>query len=84
VLFRSQGGNASVQYDFGTITAKEIDLRTIFRYRNLYPTVIAAVSKGNLPLKKIVSDTFKFDEVDKALAYCVTNKEDIVKVVIEY
>ncbi|NMA25683.1 MAG: zinc-binding dehydrogenase, partial [Clostridiales bacterium] len=84
VVIVGQGGNASVEYDFGTVTAKEIDLRTIFRYRNLYPTVMEAVAGGKLPLKKIVSDVFRFDEVDKALEYCVTHKEDIVKAVIAF
>ena len=83
IVMVGQGGNEKVEYDFGTISTKEIDLRTLFRYRNLYPAAIDAVSRG-LPLKKIVTDIFKFDDVSEALEHSVVNKADIVKAVIEF
>lgn len=84
IVMVGQGGNEFVEYDFGRISTREIDLRTIYRYRNLYPTVIEAVSRCNLPLKKIVTNTFMFDDIGEALECSVVHKSDIVKAVIEF
>lgn len=84
IVMIGEGGNALVEYPFSEISPKEVDLRTIRRYRNLYPTVIKAVSTCGIPLKKLVTDTFCFDEIDQALEYSVVHKADTVKTVIEF
>lgn len=70
--------------DIGSLSAKEGDLKTIFRYRNLYPTAIKAVSEGIIPLKSIVSHVFDFKDVIEGVAYNVDNKSDVIKAVIKY
>lgn len=73
-----------VVVDIGSLSAKEGDLKTIFRYRNLYPTAIKAVSEGIIPLKSIVSHEFDFKDVIDGVAYNVDNKDDVIKAVIKY
>ena len=34
------------------IIDNEVTIKTVFRYRNIYPTIIEAVSKGMIPLRK--------------------------------
>lgn len=70
--------------DIGSLSAKEGDLKTIFRYRNLYPTAIKAVSEGTIPLKSIVSHVFEFKDVIEGVAYNVDNKADVIKAVVKY
>lgn len=70
--------------DIGSLSAKEGDLKTIFRYRNLYPTAIKAVSEGMIPLKSIVSHVFDFSEVIEGVAYNVDNKSDVIKAVVKF
>lgn len=65
------------------LMGKEATVKTIFRYRNLYPTAIAAVEAG-LPLKEIVSDVYPFSKTDEAFAYNIENKADIVKIAVKY
>lgn len=65
------------------LMGKEATVKTIFRYRNLYPPAIAAVGAG-LPLKEIVSDVYPFSKTDEAFAYNIENKADIVKIVVKY
>lgn len=64
------------------ILDKELTLRTVFRYRHIYPMAIEAVSQGKVNLKGIVTDIFDLDDVQKAMDYSVNNKADIVKAVI--
>lgn len=73
-----------VKMDLGSLSAKEGDVKTIFRYRNLYPAAIQAVSEGTIPLKSIVSHEFDFKDVIDGVAYNVDNKADVIKAVIKY
>lgn len=61
---------------------KELTLKSVFRYRHIYPMAIEAVSQGKVNLKGIVTDIFDLDDVQKAMDYSVNNKADIVKAVI--
>ena len=74
--------DATIAYDFGKLISKEASIKTVFRYRNLYPTAIKAVSSGLIPLSKIVTNEFKFEDTAYAMNYSVQNKKEIVKSVI--
>ncbi|BFL48280.1 NAD(P)-dependent alcohol dehydrogenase [Lactonifactor longoviformis] len=65
------------------ILDKELTLKSVFRYRHIYPMAIEAVASGKVNLKGIVTDVFPLDEVQKAMDYSVNNKADIVKAVIQ-
>ena len=67
----------------GTALDKELTIKTIFRYRNLYPTAIEAVASGKIDIKKIVTDYFVLGEIQQALEQCVENKAEIVKGVVK-
>lgn len=71
-------------YDLGTVVAKQATVRSVFRYRNLYPTCIDATHRIPLPLQSIVTKTFPFDQIPEAIEYNIKNKSETVKVVIEY
>lgn len=72
-----------ISMNIGELMGKEATLKTVFRYRNLYPTAIAAIAAG-LPISSIVSDTFTFADSAKAFDHNVKNKVQVVKAVIEY
>ena len=71
-------------FDIGRLMAKEASISTVFRYRNIYPSAIGAIERGLIPIGKIVTDIFGFDEISHAMEYSVSNKKDIVKAVIEF
>lgn len=62
---------------------KELTLKTVFRYRHIYPMAIEAVAAGKINLKGIVTDIFPLEEAQKAMDYSVNHKADIVKAVIQ-
>lgn len=62
---------------------KELTFKTVFRYRNLYPVAIEAVSKGKVNLKGVVTNIFEFDDVQNAMDRSVKEKNEIVKSVIK-
>ena len=66
------------------LSCKELTVKSIFRYRNLYPTAIQAVSSGLIDLKSIISHRFSFEDSANAYATCTRDIQNVVKGVIEY
>ncbi|MDY3121974.1 NAD(P)-dependent alcohol dehydrogenase [Suipraeoptans intestinalis] len=73
-----------LELDIATLNAMEGTIYTMYRYRNLYPQAIKAVESGAIPLKKIVSHVFEFQNCVDALEESLNNKEEIIKGVIEF
>lgn len=73
-----------VTLDMSDAIDKELTIKTIFRYRNNYPMIIDAISRGLVNAKQIVSDIYDFDDIQMAMENCVRNKSSVVKAVIKY
>ncbi len=69
-------------FNFMKLVGKEAQIKTIFRYRNLYPTAINAISSGIINVKSIVSHEFDFNSVKDAFDYVVNNAASVVKAII--
>lgn len=65
------------------ILDKELTLKSIFRYRHIYPIAIEAVASGKVNLKGIVTDIFPLSDIQHAMDESVNNKAEIVKAVIK-
>lgn len=70
--------------DLFELNNKEADLLSVFRYRNIFPTAIASVASGNIPVKKVATNFFKFDQVNEAFACALKEKQTALKVVIDF
>lgn len=70
--------------DAGLMSTKELTVKSIFRYRNLYPTAIHAIGDGRIDVMSIVSHRFSFDDTPNAFATCHNDIRNVVKGVIEY
>ena len=66
------------------ISTKELTIRSIFRYKNLYPTAIAAIADGKININGIVSDQYDFSDTPRAYAESLANIQNIVKSVIVF
>ena len=62
---------------------KELEFKTVFRYRHIYPIAIDAVSSGKVNLKGIVTNQFSLDDIQNAMVQSVKDKANIVKSVIK-
>ena len=69
-------------FNFMKLMGKEGQIKTIFRYRNLYPVAISAISSGAINVKSIVSHEYDFGHVKEAFDFVVNNAKDVVKAVI--
>jgi L-iditol 2-dehydrogenase len=72
-----------IEYNFAKIMAKEAQIKSVFRYRNIYPQAIKAISNGLIDITGIVTHEFDFEDTAKAFDYAINNKQDVVKAVIK-
>ena len=62
---------------------KELEFKTVFRYRHIYPMAIEAVAAGKVNLHGIVTDIFDFDDIQNAMDKSIADKANIVKAVVK-
>lgn len=72
-----------LELDIATLNAMEGTVYNVYRYRNLWPKAIAAVASGVLPVKKIVSHEFPFEDCIHAIEYSLNHKDEVIKGVIK-
>ena len=72
-----------IEFNFAKIMNKEADIKSVFRYRNIYPQAINAIAKGIIDISGIVSHEFDFEDISTAFDYAINNKQDVVKAVIK-
>ena len=82
--FRNVSPEPVLELDIATLNAMEGTIYSVYRYRNLYPKAIKAVSGGLIPLKKIVSHVFDFKDCIHAIEYSNDHKDEVIKGVIKF
>lgn len=73
-----------VPFNFSLASTREATIHTVFRYRNIYPVAMEAVSEGNIKVESIASHEFDFSEVPYAFEQSLTRKQEIVKALIHF
>jgi L-iditol 2-dehydrogenase len=74
---------SEIDYNFSQIMQKELTIKSVFRYCNLYPAAIAAIASGAIDIKQIVTQEFAFEDAKLALDTVVKQAQDVVKCVIK-
>jgi L-iditol 2-dehydrogenase len=83
LVFVGYSKTGMMNLPMGLAMDKELTMKTIFRYRHIYPLAIDAVSRGIVNIKDIVTNVFDFDDIQNAMDKSVHNKTEIVKSVIK-
>lgn len=71
-------------YDFQRMVDKELQIKSVFRYRNTYPIAIEAISAGKIDVSSIISNIYPYEEAYQAFEDCIAKKMEIVKAVIRF
>ncbi|MDL2302430.1 NAD(P)-dependent alcohol dehydrogenase [Lachnospiraceae bacterium OttesenSCG-928-D06] len=67
----------------GMVLDKELTLKSVFRYRHIYPMAIEAVANGKVNIKSIITNEFSLDQIEEAMETCISDKQNVVKAVIK-
>ena len=82
LVFVGYSKTGMMNLPIGQALDKELSMKTIFRYRHIYPLAIDAVARGKVDIKNIVTNIFDFDDIQNAMDKSAKNKTEIVKSVI--
>ena len=83
LVFVGYSKDGMMNLPIGKALDKELTMKTIFRYRHIYPLAIDAVAQGKVDIKNIVTNIFDFDDIQNAMDKSAKNKTEIVKSVIK-
>lgn len=72
-----------VPVDVVSFQAKELNIKTIFRYVNIYPRVINLISSGKLDVKPLVTSCYEFKDSVEAIEFAATLPDDEIKIMID-
>lgn len=72
-----------INYNFAQIMDKEAEIKSVFRYRNIYPKAVSAVAAGAIDVGQIVTHEFELEDIQAAYEEALVNKTDLVKAVIK-
>lgn len=73
-----------LELDIASLNAMEGTIYAVYRYRNLWPKAIAAVSSGAIPVRKVVSHQFDFKDCIEAIDYSLNHKDEVIKAVVKF
>lgn len=83
LVFVGYSKNDLVSLPVNDMLNKELNMKTVFRYRNIYPMAIEAVAAGKVNLKSMITNIFPLDDIQRAMDVSITDKANIVKSVIK-
>lgn len=83
VLVGNPSGAMPATFDLQDFVNREITMKGVFRYRNVYPMAISAISSGILPVEDIPDRIYTLEEAERAFNESIDHKDTIVKAVIE-
>lgn len=83
IVLVGYSASGMINMPMSLVLDKELTIKTVFRYRHIYPMAIEAVASGKVNLKGIVTNVFDFDDVQNAMDSSIRNKADIVKAVVK-
>lgn len=83
IVLVGMSAESEISYNFFQVMEKEATIKCVFRYRNLYPSAIAAIASGSINVKQIVTHEFTLEESNKAFATVVKDAKNVVKGIIK-
>ena len=73
-----------LKYEIGKILNKELTIRGIFRYANLYKKGIELIKNEKVNFEKLITHRYKFEELTEAFDYLSENQDKYLKPMINF
>lgn len=71
-----------IQINVVELINKEIKIKTVFRYRNIFPLAVDAIADGSIDIKSIVTEVYDFERTQQAFERASNDKDGTIKLVI--
>jgi D-xylulose reductase len=74
--------SAPAPFDVVAAQAKEITIRHIFRYRNMYPRTVKMIASGTLKVAPLITHRYGFEDAIAAFDFAASMPEDAIKIMV--
>ncbi len=74
--------SSPLPYDIVAAEVKEIEIKHIFRYRNMYPRTINMISAGTMAVKPLITHHYDFKNAIEGFNFAATMPEDAIKIMV--
>ena len=82
VVLVGMSAESEVMFNVGDVMAKELRIKSLFRYVNMFPKSVATVGSGLAPIGKVASHEYKLEDIQQAFEDSIYKKNEVVKAVI--
>lgn len=82
IVLVGMAAEEEIPFNFGQIMAKQVEIKSLFRYVNMFGKSVSAVASGLIPVEKVVTHEFDLKDIQKAFEESIYNKANVVKAVI--
>lgn len=65
------------------VNMKELDIRCVFRYANVYPLALELIAAGKIDITAISPSIFPFDKTPEAFDHAIHNGASVLKCILE-
>ena len=84
IVLVGMSAEEEITFNFGQVMAKELEIRSLFRYVNMFPKSVATVASGLAPVEKVATHVYDLDQIQQAFEDSVNKKNEVVKAVIKF
>ena len=78
------GPKPVIEFDYQTAIYREATLKTVCRYRHVYPRCIAGLAAGFLSTEGIITHEFGCENIQQAYDFAFNNKDIAIKTLVKY
>ena len=75
---------AKVEFDFSLLKSKEADIITAYRYRDVFPEAIQAVTSQRIKLSDMITYHFPFEKTQQAFLCARNEMPDVLRICIDF
>ncbi len=84
IVLVGMSAEEEITFNFGQVMAKELEIRSLFRYVNLFPASVAVVASGLAEIEKVATHNYDLEDIQQAFEDSVNKKNEVVKAVIRF
>ena len=71
-------------FQFNELGKIEADIRSVFRYRNMFPLAIKLIENGSIDLSHVNPNIFDFEDVAAAFDTAINKANEVVKCTLKF
>ena len=84
IVLVGMSAEEELTFNFGQVMAKELTIKSLFRYVNMFPKSVATAASGLAPIEKVATHEYDLEDIQKAFEDSIHKKNEVVKAVIKF